>query len=70
MSLSAIDAVMNKVPVITSPQNVCVPISSISISEIQKPDPPTMNIWIDFVVNNQFTIPEIESGIAYNMLTY
>jgi len=69
--LSAIDAVMNMVPAFTHQLNVTSQITSRNITKINKPIRPgrkTINEWIKFVVENQFTIPEIESGLAYETL--
>ncbi len=71
MSLAAVDAVMNMVPVFTHQRHVCSFISSRDISKIEKPMRPghkTMNEWLKMIVDNQFTIPEIESGLACQVL--
>ena len=70
MSLSAIDAIMNKVPVICHERNVCSPVTSRESKFIEKPFRPgkkTMTEWLKFVVENQFTIPEISSGKAFEI---
>ncbi len=71
MSLSAIDAVMNKVPVICSKTNVVAPIASHGIKFIDKPFKPgrkTMEDWLKYVSENQFTIEEMANGTAYKTL--
>jgi len=71
MSLSAIDAVMNKVPVICHTSNIVSPIASHDLKFIEKPFRPgrkTMMDWLGFVVENQFTIEEIANGKAYKTL--
>ena len=73
MSLSAIDAVMNCVPAICHQNNICSFISSADVKFVEKPMKPgrkTMNEWLKMVVENQFTIPEIESGLAYETLQH
>ena len=73
MSLTAIDAVMNKVPAICEGQNVAWPITSRHPKYVEKPFRPgrkTMNEWIKFVVENQFTIEEMSNGVAYETLKY
>ena len=75
MSLAAVDAVLNKVQVMTHKSNVCsplsVPIAQI-VSNIENPryytPRETVTIWLNTVCNNQFTIQEIEDGLAYEML--
>ena len=71
MSLAAVDAVINMVPVFTHQRHICSFISSKDLSKINKPMKPghkTMNEWIKMVADNQFTLQEIESGIAYEIL--
>jgi len=71
MSLSAIDAVLNKVPVICAGKNVVAPIASRNPKFVEKPFRPgrkTVTEWLKFVAENQFTLEEIEKGIAYDIL--
>ena len=71
MSLSAIDAVLNMTPVICHGKNVCSPIASRDLKYANKPFRPgrkTVTEWMKFVVENQFTLPEIESGKAFEVM--
>lgn len=71
MSLSAIDAILNKTPVLCDGRNICGPVSSKHPKYIEKPFRPgrkTINEWLKFVSENQFTIKEIEDGTAYDTL--
>ena len=71
MSLSAIDAVLNKVPAFTHDNNIASAVSSRNLKYIEKPMKPgqkTMNGWLNFVAENQFTVEEIERGLAYKTL--
>jgi hypothetical protein len=71
MSLSAIDAILNRVPVIAAGKNIAAPISSRSPKFVEKPFRPgrkTIDEWLKYVVENQFTIQEIENGTAYETL--
>ena len=71
MSLSAIDAVMNMTPVICHDKNVCSPIASTDLKFIEKPFKASRKIiteWMKIVVGNQFTLPEIESGKAFEVM--
>ena len=71
MSLSAIDAILNYVPVICAQKNICAPVSSHNPKFVEKPFRPgrkTINEWLKYVVENQFTLSEIENGTAYNVL--
>ena len=70
LSLSAIDAVLNKVPVITHQANVASFISG-KIHKINKPMKPgrkTIEEWLNMLCENQFTLGEIENGTAYKVL--
>jgi len=70
MSLSAVDAVLNKVPVVTHSNNVCYSLSG-NVANIEnrtmKPRE-DVTIWLRSVANNQFTLQEIEDGTAYKVL--
>ena len=71
MSLSAIDAILNRVPVIAAGKNIAAPVSSRSPKFVEKPFRPgrkTIDEWLKYVVENQFTIQEIENGTAYETL--
>ena len=71
MSLSGVDALMNMVPVFAEGSSIMGPVSSRDISKIEKPLRPgrkTMQEWLKFVAENQFTIKEIENGTAYKTL--
>ena len=71
MSMAAIDAVLNKVPAITHNMNVASPVTGRDLSKIEKPLKPgreTIREWLQFVVENQFTISEINKGVAYKTL--
>ena len=71
MSLSGVNALMNMVPVFAEGSSIMGPVSSRDISKIEKPLRPgrkTMQEWLKFVAENQFTIKEIEDGTAYKTL--
>jgi len=71
MSMTAIDAVMNMVPVICHTDNVVSPVASHDLKFIEKPLRPgrkTMNEWLKYVAENQFTLEEISNGTAYRVL--
>jgi len=70
MSLSAVDAVLNKVPVVTHQNNVCYNVSGKleGINERRMPAREDMTVWLRSVANNQFTLQEIEDGTAYKVL--
>jgi len=70
MSLSAVDAVLNKVPVVTHQNNVCYYVSGRleDINERRMPAREDMTMWLRGVANNQFTLQEIEDGTAYKVL--
>jgi len=71
MSLAAVDSVLNKVPVFTHDNNIANFVASKDLKYIEKPMKPghkTMGEWLKMVVENQFTIAEIEDGTAYKTL--
>ena len=73
MSLTAVDAIINGVPCITHNRNVAAGVSSRDISYKTlnypfKPDGDKINRWMRMLSYNQFTIKEIEDGIAFKVL--
>lgn len=71
MSLAAVDAILNKVPVICEGKNVAAAVSGRKPRLINKPFKPgrkTVEEWLKFVVEHQFTLQEIEDGLAYKTL--
>ena len=71
MSLSSVDALLNYVPVIADAKNVAWPVSSREPKFIEKPLKPerkTMTEWLSGLAHHQFTLQEIEDGIAYQIL--
>ena len=71
MSLASVDAILNRVPVIAAGKNIAAPVSSRSPKFVEKPFKPgrkTIDEWLKYVVENQFTIQEIENGTAYETL--
>jgi len=71
LSMAAIDAVLNKVPAITHNMNVASPVSGRDLAKIEKPLKPgreTIREWLQFVVENQFTMAEINNGTAHKTL--
>tara|TARA_Y100001938_G_scaffold110836_1_gene151567 strand:+ start:32 stop:835 length:804 start_codon:yes stop_codon:yes gene_type:complete len=71
MSLAAVDAVINQVPVLTHKHNIAFDVSIDNIHNINKtPKHPRERIepWLNMLSHNQFTIPEIEEGTAYRYL--
>ncbi len=72
-SLSAFDALFNYVPVFAEGNSVMGPVTSRDIKKIEKPLKPggkTMEEWLKFVAENQFTLKEMASGEAYEILRY
>jgi len=71
MSLAAVDAITSGVPCITDEKNVANFVSSQDISKINLPFKPNnneINKWMRMLSHNQFTIKEIEDGIAFKVL--
>jgi hypothetical protein len=70
MSLSAIVAVQNMVPVFTHHSNVCDLISGRidDIERTRKPGRKVMNNFFKMIADQQFTLDEMGSGVAYEIL--
>jgi len=71
MSLAAVDAITSGVPCITDEKNVANFVSSQDISKINLPFKPNnneINKWMRMLSYNQFTIKEIDDGIAFKVL--
>ena len=71
MSLAAVEAVINQVPVLTHSKNVAFNVSINNLPNINKPFKPSREIidpWLNMLSHNQFTIPEIEDGTAFRIL--
>ena len=71
MSLASVDAILNYVPVIADAKNVAWPVSSREPKFVEKPLKPgrkTVEEWMKWIVEHQFTITEIENGTAYRTL--
>ena len=71
MSMAAIDAVLNRVPVICHTDNIVSPIASHDLKFIEKPLRPgrkTVDEWLKYVAENQFTLDEMANGTAYKTL--
>ena len=68
--VKTVESVLNKVPVVTHQNNVCHYVSGRleDINERRMPAREDMTMWLRSVANNQFTLQEIEDGIAYDML--
>jgi len=71
MSLSAVDGVLNMTPAFTHQRNVAALVTSRRIDKIEKPFKPgrkTVQEWLNMTANHQFTIQEIEDGLAFDIL--
>jgi hypothetical protein len=71
MSLSAVDGVLNMTPAFTHQRNVSSLVTSRKIDKIEKPFKPgrkTVQEWLNMIANHQFTIQEIEDGLAFDIL--
>ena len=72
MSLSAIDSILEGVPVVCDGRNVAWPVSTRFIQFINDPLKPTkdnVNEWMKLLANNQFSIEEMKNGTAYKVLS-
>ena len=71
MSIASVDAILNRVPVITDGRNVAWAVASREPKFVEKPfknHKKTVNEWLKFITEQQFTMNEIEDGTAYKLL--
>jgi len=71
MSLAAIDGVLNMTPAFTHQKHVASLITGQKIEEVERPYKPErekVEEWLNMVANHQFTIQEIEDGLAFDIL--
>ena len=71
MSLSAVDGVLNMTPAFAHQRHVASLVTSRRIEKIEKPFKPgrkTIQEWLNMIANHQFTIQELEDGLAYKVL--
>ena len=72
-SLSGVDALLNHTPVFAEGHSIMGPVTSRDLKYIEKPLRPgrkTMEEWLRFVAENQFTLDEMAGGKAYEVLRY
>jgi len=70
MSLAAIDGVLNMTPAFTHQKHVASLISGQHqlVERPYKPEREKVEEWLNMVANHQFTIQEIEDGLAFDTL--
>ena len=71
MSLAAIDGILNMTPGFSHTRNVASSVTSDNYNLIEKPFKPDRRIideWLNTIANHQFTIQEIEDGLAFDIL--
>ena len=70
MSLAAIDGVLNMTPAFTHQKHVASLITSQHqlVERPYKPEREKVEEWLNMVANHQFTIQEIEDGLAFDIL--
>ena len=71
MSLSAVDGILNMTPAFTHQRHVASLVTSRKIDKVEKPFKPgrkTVQEWLNMIANHQFTIQEIEDGLAFDTL--
>lgn len=68
LSLSAVDAILEGVPVVTHNQNVAYPLSAKDPEHRFRPVWSDPTEWINSIADNQFTLEEMENGTAWEIL--
>lgn len=64
----AVDAVMAGIPVFVEPSNPAAPVGNLSLDKLEAPDMPEREHWLASLMSQQFTLEEIHSGVAYQLL--
>lgn len=67
-SNAAVDAAVMGVPVFTSTINAAAPIANFNIADIETPNYPDRQQWLNNLAYQQFTLSEILNGYAMNVL--
>ena len=68
VSLSAVDAILEGVPVVTHEQNVAYSLSGKDPKHRFRPEWNDPTEWINSIADNQFTLEEMENGTAWEIL--
>lgn len=64
----AVDAVLAGIPVFVAPTNPAAPVGNLDIADIERPLMPDRAAWFDSLMAQQFSLPEMRSGFAREML--
>lgn len=71
-SASAITAMMHGVPAfVTAEDSICRPVANTDLTLIESPRMPSavvLRAWMELVADQQFTVSEIQTGLAWRML--
>jgi len=67
-SNAAVEAIIWGVPSIVDETHAAASISSVSVKDIENPKMGDRDLWLNTLSYNQFTLDEIESGIALDIL--
>jgi len=62
-------AVIQGIPVFTSPSSIAYDVANHNLSTIENPDMPDRQQWLNDYAHTEYTIPEIEQGIPLKHLT-
>jgi hypothetical protein len=68
VSLCAVEAIANGVPVFCHPLSFAEPVSETDISKINEPIYPDREPWFNHLAYQQYTEAEIASGLAYSII--
>jgi hypothetical protein len=68
VSLCAVEAIINGVPVVCNPLSFAAPVSETDISNINQLSYPERQPWLNHLAYQQYTEKEISSGLAYSII--
>jgi hypothetical protein len=68
VSLCAVEAIANGVPVFCHPLSFASPVAETDISKINEPIYPDRESWFNHLAYQQYTEAEIASGLAYSII--
>lgn len=64
----AVDAVVAGVPVFVAPTSPAAPVGNLDLNNIEAPAMPDRELWLHSLRSQQFTLDEMASGLAWDMM--
>lgn len=67
-STAAVEAVRHGIPVFVSPMSAAAPVGNLDLANLENPAMPTRNRWWQSLMWQQFTLNEMQAGIAWPIM--